>query len=278
MSKGIRKPDNFENELSYVVERTYEPGSAGLLEQFFLRHSRTLHRELGPASIHSIYVNGILDSRHEQWYRKGVLHREDGPATIDVGYNDDGTIAYETEGWYVDGELHRVDGPAVTSATPEGSAETWYLRGKEDRRGTGPEIVKRSDQFKAAQLAYAEQTGIDVVPPFGLDLGVDSAEWYENGFEHRTDGPASISIGVDGFVLEEYWMQQNKLNREGDLPAVIRYWPGGKVREERWYIDDKLGRVAGPAVIQYDEEGRVISPAPSAAMEMKRAAAPACEP
>jgi hypothetical protein len=40
----------------------------------------------------------------KEWYLKGVLHREDGPAIEDFDGNKE---------WYFEGKRHRLDGPAV---------------------------------------------------------------------------------------------------------------------------------------------------------------------
>ena len=53
----------------------------------------------------------------QNWYQKGKLHREDGPAII---YPDG------EERWYQYGKLHRTDGPAVIF--PDGE-KLWYLNG-----------------------------------------------------------------------------------------------------------------------------------------------------
>ena len=49
-----------------------------------------------------------------RWYKNGRLHREDGPALIDVG---------ETEYWFTNGILHRLDVPAVVYKT--GNYQYW---------------------------------------------------------------------------------------------------------------------------------------------------------
>ena len=52
------------------------------------------------------------------WLLNRIIHREDGPAIIDL----DGA-----QFWYLNGEHHREDGPAVIY--PDGS-QYWYLNGK----------------------------------------------------------------------------------------------------------------------------------------------------
>jgi hypothetical protein len=80
-------------------------------------------------------------SGRQEWYRNGVLHREDGPALIDPRYytvwylngqyHREGGPAIEwTDGhkeWFLNGKQHREDGPAYEDA--EGN-KSWYMNGK----------------------------------------------------------------------------------------------------------------------------------------------------
>ena len=63
-----------------------------------------------------------------EYYKDGVLHREDGPAVI-----YDNGINY----WYKFGKIHREDGPAVDWTNGEYS---WYRNGLYHRED-GPAIV-----------------------------------------------------------------------------------------------------------------------------------------
>ncbi len=56
----------------------------------------------------------------QEWYKDGLLHREDGPAVI---YNN-GCIAY-----YQGGILHRTDGPAVIDLSGSQN-KVWALNGE----------------------------------------------------------------------------------------------------------------------------------------------------
>lgn len=61
-----------------------------------------------------------------KWYKDGVAHREDGPATI---YPDG------TEVWSQNGRLHRADGPAFTRKWGDvngvrRSGGSWWFKGK----------------------------------------------------------------------------------------------------------------------------------------------------
>jgi len=50
---------------------------------------------------------------------KDILHREDGPAVMDLD---------KYRAWYVNGELHRDDGPAQMFAD---GTNFWWMNGKE---------------------------------------------------------------------------------------------------------------------------------------------------
>ncbi len=94
------------------------------------------------------FVNGVLDSIDDEpaliyangnkyWYKKGVVHRENGPAIL---WNN------EDQEWYKDGKLHRKDGPAKEYTDGTGF---WYENGKLHRED-GPAIFhpkgKEEDQ------------------------------------------------------------------------------------------------------------------------------------
>jgi hypothetical protein len=65
-----------------------------------------LHREDGPAVI-EVYPDYDGQERHRSWYRFGVLDREDGPAVVG------GRTANGQYEWWRAGVRHRDDGPAV---------------------------------------------------------------------------------------------------------------------------------------------------------------------
>lgn len=74
----------------------------------YWKHNGLLHRENGPAVID---INGA-----KAWYKNGRLHREDGPAFE----------AYDgLKVWYFEGHKHREDGPAIVY--PNGSALYFWM-------------------------------------------------------------------------------------------------------------------------------------------------------
>ena len=75
---------------------------------YYIKGTTTLHREDGPA---------LTDELGEDWFYKGDLHRDGGPAVE----RKDGT-----KEWYINGRLHREDDPAVIYG--DGDLE-WCLNG-----------------------------------------------------------------------------------------------------------------------------------------------------
>lgn len=73
-----------------------------------------------------VKVTGMtIDSwGQKRWYKKGILHREDGPAII-----VDGIVRHEE--WYFDGLRHRIGGPAVTFF--DDLIKVWLVNGKRHR-------------------------------------------------------------------------------------------------------------------------------------------------
>jgi hypothetical protein len=111
---------------------------------------------------------GIVEDSHRSkfWYRKGVLHREDGgPAIIYSG---------GTRAWYQNGKRHRVDAPAIEDAFS--GHQLWY-QNDVFHRDDGPAFI---------------------VPG-------ETRKWYQRGRLHRTDGPAVIwnDGKVDYFINGE---------------------------------------------------------------------------
>jgi hypothetical protein len=78
--------------------------------------STLLHRVNGPAVLSYDYSKKSL---LQWWYKEGKLHREDGPAFVDM----DGSKYY-----YMHGLLHRENGPAVEYAD---GRKLYYINNKQ---------------------------------------------------------------------------------------------------------------------------------------------------
>lgn len=185
------------------------------VKELWLEKTGLIHREGGPAIIHSdgslSYLYRSQSHRDdgpsfvgadgsEEWYRNGKVHREDGPAII----GPDGD-----QEWYCNDELHREDGPAIIGAD---GTQMWYEHGKQHRDGAPASIS-----------------------PDGQE------EWRQHGLLHREDGPASR-----GATGTNYWFQEGELHRE-DGPAVE-----GKDGFEEWWLNGEPHRENEPACIAAD--------------------------
>ena len=175
-----------------------------------------LHREDGPAIID---VNG-----NQSWYRNGLLHRLWLPAYINV----DGSL-YE---YYFYGKLHRTDGPARKVF----NEDEWWLNGvkypTERQYKRVLESCKVSDDgciiyYKNKKIhrddnkpaKYDEngakwyfQNGLlhrDNGPAIEFLNGYEA--WFQNGKRHRTDGPAINNVEMNYF---EYWLNGIKLSKD----------------------------------------------------------------
>ncbi|WP_277023318.1 hypothetical protein [Aurantimonas coralicida] len=105
-----------------IVERVDDPDGS-------LRYYRNgvLHRDDGPAST-EVYPDYDGPERHLHWYRDGVLHQDDGPAVIG-GRETNGD--YE---WWRNGRKHREEGPAVINTVQSfewglGPVYEWWMEG-----------------------------------------------------------------------------------------------------------------------------------------------------
>lgn len=84
------------------------------------------HNENGPAE--------ETMSGAKRWKKHGVLHRLNGPATVDS----------QRSGWYVDGKFHRTDGPALEYFD---GRKRWYIHGVRHRTD-GPAMINANGQHK----------------------------------------------------------------------------------------------------------------------------------
>ena len=102
-------------------------------------------------------IDHILSQYRELHYKNGILHYDNGPATI----RNNGDIAY-----YHDGLLDRKDGPAVIT----NKRETWYTNGVKNRIDGPAEITKGT------------QTNVYFN---GEELIKNDSRYFANGKEYR---------------------------------------------------------------------------------------------
>jgi len=123
--------------IEYTV-KVYPEGN----KEWFLKGK--LHREEGPAVE---YADGT-----DEWWLNGELHREDGPA---IEYADG------TEEWYIEGNHHRLDGPAYDGAT---GGKEWWVDNKLHRiNGPAIEYANGTEEWyiegnKLTQDEFNKQT------------------------------------------------------------------------------------------------------------------------
>jgi hypothetical protein len=127
------------------------------------------------------------NGRHE-WYRNGVLHRDDGPAIL---------LRDGTKRWYQNGRLHRANGPAIEYPT---GRKDWY---QNDflHRFDGPAIEYSQGGYEWWANGVRHR---DDGPAIERVNGCK--EWWKNGERHRDDGPAIER--PSGF--NEWWKNDRK--------------------------------------------------------------------
>lgn len=182
---------------------------------------------------------------------EGAPHADGAPAYRAV----DPKSGSETTAHYQDGLLHREDGPAIeVNRGSDIRKQIWYRNGV-PWNGDGPAMVFRSKTSTTA--SHLEPNG---------KIGRDPRE-----------GPADITYGADGRIIEQRYMRDGRLapppdpnapaldsvgqkrwvNSKGEThrigaPAVVhtnKYHPA--VNHEEWYENNKLHRKDGPAITGY---------------------------
>lgn len=110
-----------------------------------------LHRDVGPAVI-EVYPDYSGPERHRSWYKQGMHHRDDGPAVVG-GRTSNGQ--YE---WWRNGVRHRDDGPAVIEQLESyefglGPVYEWWSDGVRYKVQDGDGIIY---YFKEGKLVLTE--------------------------------------------------------------------------------------------------------------------------
>jgi len=107
------------------------------------------HRKKGPAII---WKKG----GGEEWYLRGVLHRDSGPALFFP--NKANKANKEHKEWWRKGKLHREDGPAVSRE----NYEAWYIDGKRSRDGDLPAVIWKKGKGGKEIRLYCYKGGLSV--------------------------------------------------------------------------------------------------------------------
>lgn len=184
-----------------------------------------LHREDGPAHID-------LLCETQTWYRYGIKYRENGPAMVSP-------IA---ETWFKDGSVHRRDGPAEIIWDDRSTKFRWRKKGSLHRPRNLPAVLGFTDIDREH---WGKIKNINDVYRFGGKITV--VQYYRDGI--NVPGPGGVvSVfgndigGPDEVIDRGEWKDENGEHHREDGPAVINH---GRVH---WYRHGKLHCICGPAV------------------------------
>jgi hypothetical protein len=136
-----------------------------------------LHREDGPAEI-EVYSDYDGPEKHRSWYRFGVLHRDDGPAVIG------GRITNGQYEWFRAGLRHRDDGPAVievveSSEYGRGPVYEWWRNGILSKIQDGDGIIYH---FENGENVVTELPDGRCIIDRDGDLRYENAEGADLGY------------------------------------------------------------------------------------------------
>lgn len=85
---------------------------------------------------------------------------------------------------------------------------------------------------------------------------------FKSGLVHLELGvnyPTFLSFNDMGVVYSVFWVKDNAFCREHDLPNIIDYHSNNRIERLSWFVNSGYHRVTGPAVIEYDENGVIVS-------------------
>ena len=114
--------DSLPIELIHLIASHGPSVYYGLLGYKFFTNSLTFDKQLDFKILFGYSIK--ITNYSIEWYRNGLLHRDDGPALeYDNGIKE----------WYCDGLLYRDDGPAIEYA--DGAKEWWQNDQLQRREG-----------------------------------------------------------------------------------------------------------------------------------------------
>lgn len=182
---GFMLADNSFVEVAPVRTTVTEPDGT---EKF--QSCGILHRDDGPAVV-EVYADYEGHERHRSWYQFGLLDRGDGPAVIG-GRTTNGQ--YE---WWRAGVRHRDEGPAVIEMLESyefgpGPVYEWWRNGIRQKVQGGEGIIYH---FKTDEtLVLAE------LPDGHRIIESDGEYWVKDINGYLVDGP----LRSEGPLLESY--------------------------------------------------------------------------
>ncbi|MHC2435336.1 hypothetical protein [Bradyrhizobium sp. USDA 4451] len=201
---------------------------------------------------------GVIYS--EEYWSGTDRHRKeaDGPAVI---HRNSQTGELMQEVYYLRGKRHRIEGPALVKRDLHERGilrELWYREGKQvcDSADGSEQIGESNPEIgSSVDDGLKGKPQCRLVQKIALKTGIlYSEEYFSGSTRHReeTDGPAMIrwdeKTGVVG--MERYYRRSKLHRKEG--PALILYNDDGKICREEYYREGKLHRdpAEGPAVIE----------------------------
>ena len=231
-------------------------------------HCQKFHREDGPARIYSDLDNPELQ-KEWSWIVNGQLHRDNGPAVIDLRYqtpvDEAGVVFHDCDNncgpvepldplaadleydadyyinceWYQHGEYHRDGGPAIYNR----NFMAWYQHGKLHRDDGFALIYHNPDQDCTEMIMFRNgkkhcETGPALLYVMGMPI-----VWYGNHL-HMPN--------IEMKVLYEEWRLDDMVHRI-DGPAFRHRYTLELPWDEKWVQYGKKHRIDGPAVIEYVE-------------------------
>jgi hypothetical protein len=257
----------YYNENKELHSEQNEPAFTEFYDEWHLNYLKEwykngiLHRENGPARIKSDN-NGKLII--EEYYQNGILHSENNyPTTCRKQYHDYG---YYSEMWYLNDKLHNIDKPAVIIKDSNDnfvSVEA-FVNGKRHRLNGPAHIMYHKYTNKiSTQIYYENGKGHRLNGPAVIEFCKDTGNvrteiYYQHGKRYRPFGlPALIKYNIDDCpeikASSEEWYQNGVLHRDNDLPAVVEYCKKNKkLWKLKWYQNGKQHRIGQPAYIEYN--------------------------
>jgi hypothetical protein len=256
----------YYNENKELHSEQNEPAFTEFYDEWHLNYLKEwykngiLHRENGPARIKSDN-NGKLII--EEYYQNGILHSENNyPTTCRKQYHDYG---YYSEMWYLNDKLHNIDRPAVIIKDSNDnfvSVEA-FVNGKRHRLNGPAHIMYHKYTNKiSTQIYYENGKGHRLNGPAVIEFCKDTGNvrteiYYQHGKRYRPFGlPALIKYNIDDCpeikASSEEWYQNGVLHRDNDLPAFIKHYSNNVISSQKWYQNGKIHRISrAPAVIDY---------------------------
>jgi len=186
---------------------------------------------------HGMFITEEYEEYRKEFYSFGLLHREDGPASIVIARKNTGQrVLSVTKKWYKFGQHHRIGGPASLNYIFDSYGKInqvkkiWY-RFNHRHREDGPAYEKR---------VYED------------NLNFYRYQYFLFGKCHRDNRPARIEIHQvksTGRIkkLSLHFYQFDVLHRDNG-PAIIKYL-GRTQLKFTWYSFGVLHREDGPAVM-----------------------------